>query len=74
MGLTPCGWFHIERLRLNRPQLIALRQARQMERLLQSEAAQVQDINSQLRKRIRELEAELIELRNTIASLSTNPR
>ena len=73
-GLTPRGWFHIERLHLNRPQLIALRQARQMERLLQSETARAQDINIQLRKRIRELEAELIELRNTIASLSTNPR
>jgi len=70
VGLTSRGRFHSERLHLNRPQLIERRRARQMERLLQNEVAQAQDINAQLRKHVRGLEAELIELRDTIARLS----
>lgn len=70
IGLTPRGWFHIDRLHLNRPQLIALRQLSRTEQPLQKEVAQAQDMNAQLQKRIRELETELAELREIIAALS----
>ncbi len=69
-GLTPRGWFHIDRLHLNRSQLVALRQLRQTERLLQRELAQAQAIKTELQKRIRELETELAELREIIARLT----
>jgi hypothetical protein len=70
VGLTPRGWFHIERLHLNRPQLIELRQLRQAEKLLQREFVQAQDIKAQLQKRIRDLETEVAELREIIARLT----
>jgi len=69
-GLTPRGWFHIDRLHLNRPQLIALRQLRRTEQSLQREVIQAQDINVRLQKRIYELEIELAELRKIIAGLA----
>jgi len=53
--LTPTGAFHIRRLRLNRPQLVALRQARR--RTTQNVA------------RLNELETQVIAFRREIASL-----
>ncbi len=70
VGLTPRACFHIDRLRLNRPQLIDLRQLRLTEQSLQKEIVQARDIKTQLQKRIRELETELAELREVIARLT----
>ena len=70
IGLTPRGWFHIDRLHLNRPQLLDLRQLRQTEQSLQRELAQAQDIRTKLQKRIRALETEVAELREIIARLT----
>ncbi len=70
VGLTPRGWFHIDRLRLNRPQLIDLRQLRRAEHSLRREVVQAQDIKTKLQERIRELETELAELREMIARLT----
>jgi hypothetical protein len=53
--LTPTGAFHIRRLRLNRPQLVALRQARR--RAAHNIA------------RLIELETQVVELRREIVSL-----
>jgi len=55
--LTPTGAFHIRRLRLNRPQLVALRQARR--RATQNSA------------RLTELETQIVEFRREIASLES---
>jgi hypothetical protein len=59
VALTETGAFHLERLRLNRPPLIALRRARlEVARLRDNvEAAQVAQV--QLRERIAALEADL---------------
>ncbi len=70
VGLTPRGWFHIDRLHLNRPLLIELRRFRHAEQLLYQELEQVQTINAQLQKRIWALEIELAELRELIVRLS----
>jgi HNH endonuclease len=53
--LTPTGAFHIRRLRLNRPQLVALRQAHR--RATQHTA------------RLTELETQIVEFRREIAAL-----
>jgi hypothetical protein len=70
VGLTPRGWFHIDRLHLNRPQLIDLRRLCKTEQSLQREVVQAQDIKTQLQERVRELETELAELRKVIARLT----
>ncbi|MEJ5309800.1 MAG: HNH endonuclease signature motif containing protein [Anaerolineae bacterium] len=70
VGLTPRGWFHIDRLRLNRPLLVELRRIRHAEQLLRQELDQAQTINAQMLKRIWALEIELAELRELIARLS----
>jgi hypothetical protein len=55
--LTPTGAFHIRRLRLNRPQLVALRQARRRA---------TQNIT-----RLTALETQVVELRREIVSLES---
>jgi len=54
--LTPTGAFHIRRMRLNRPQLVALRQARRRA--------------SQNIARLTELETHVIEVRQELVSLA----
>ena len=70
VGLTPRGWFHIERLHLNRPQLVELRRLRQTEQILRRDIALAQESRIRLQKRISELEAEAARLREIIARLS----
>jgi Restriction endonuclease len=53
--LTPTGAFHIRRLRLNRPQLVALRQAHRRA--------------THNRARLTELETQIVEFRREIVSL-----
>jgi len=69
VGLTPRGWFHIDRLHLNRSQLIDLRQLHRTKQSLQKEIVQAQDIRVKLQERIYELETELAELRRVITRL-----
>jgi hypothetical protein len=58
-ALTETGVFHIERLRLNRPPLVALRRARQKMVQLLRELTAAQEEQTQLRERIASLEKEL---------------
>jgi HNH endonuclease len=69
-GLTQRGWFHIQWLHLNRPQLVELRQHRLRTRSLQGLLEDTQMINRQLRLRIVELEAEINRLQTLIKSLT----
>ena len=73
MGLTSRGWFHIHRLHLNRPQLVEVRQFLQVNQPLQRALVQAQDVQAQLRTRIRDLEAEVAELQKLIALLTGAP-
>jgi len=70
VGSTPRGWFHIDRLHLNRPLLIESRRLRHVEQLLRQDLEQSQTINAQLQQCIWALEIELAELRELIARLS----
>ena len=69
-GITPRGWFHINRLHLNRPQLIIWRQNWQRYRRMEDALSQSEQITIQLQQRIRELEQEAVFLRQQIAILT----
>lgn len=68
-GLTPRGWFHIQWLHLNRPQLIAWRQKQQHIAELQQSIAQSETTQQKLRERIRALEQEVANLQELITRL-----
>ena len=61
VGLAAEGEFFVQRLRLNRPQLVAYRRARQVEARLAAELAAS-------RRRIEELERAVIDLRGALES------
>ena len=68
-ALTETGAFHVARLRLNRPPLVVLRQARQANVRLREELAAAQADQAQLQERIRALEGELEGLLARLARL-----
>jgi hypothetical protein len=68
-GLTERGWFHIQRLHLNRSQLVETRGLRRMERTLRDELAQAQEAQDRLRQENLALRAEIARLREAILKL-----
>lgn len=68
-GLTPRGWFHIDWLHLNRPQLVALRQRQAIYQRTQNLIEEMRQINRQLRERIALQVEELDALRQEIRRL-----
>lgn len=62
VALTATGAFHIGRLRLNRPPLVALRRARQRTLQVQHTFADAQEELTQLRARVSLLEEELAKV------------
>lgn len=71
-GLTPRGWFHIEWLHLNRPQLIAMRRKQAIYQRTQSLIEDLQQINQQLRELVASQEQELAILREKVRRLMGN--
>lgn len=69
-ALTETGRFHIERLRLNRPPLVALRRARRETEDLRRDLITAQEEQSRLRDRIGMLERELEGVLEQILRLS----
>lgn len=69
-GLTKRGWFHIQWLHLNRPQLVALRQQRIERRQLLNDLIQAEATNRELTQRVRLLEQEIRQLLALIRRLS----
>ncbi len=70
IGLTKRGWFHIQRLRLNRAQLIKLRLRRAEGQQLRQTLESNQQANAQLREYVRKLEQETERLLQIIAELT----
>lgn len=68
-ALTETGAFHIERLRLNRPPLVALRRTRQEGTRLRRELAAAREEQARLRERIVSLEREIEEVLTQLARL-----
>jgi hypothetical protein len=69
-GLTPRGWFHLEWLHLNRPQLVALRQKQALYQRAQVLIEETQQINRQLQTLIAAQEKELEILRDQVRRLT----
>jgi hypothetical protein len=69
VALTATGAFHLDRLRLNRPPLLALRRARRDVAHLRQTLANAQAEQAQLRERIAALERTLQEVLAQIARL-----
>ncbi len=69
VALTATGAFHLDRLRLNRPPLIALRLSRQEITRLRAALAVAQAEHAQLRERIAGLERDLQDVLAQIARL-----
>lgn len=70
IGLTKRGWFHIQRLRLNRAQLIELRLQRAEEQRLRRILEQNEQAIAQLRAYVQELEQEIDRLQQIIIDLT----
>ena len=70
IGLTKRGWFHIQRLRLNRAPLVELRLQRAAEQHLRQTLEYNQQANIRLREYVHELEREIVRLLQTIAELT----
>ncbi len=71
-GLTPRGWFHIDWLHLNRPQLIAMRQKQAIYQRSQLLVEEIQQINHGLRELIASQKQELDTLREKVRRLTGN--
>lgn len=69
-GLTPQGWFHIEWLHLNRPQLIMVRQRQVVYQRTQLFLEEMQQINRQLQGQIATQKRELDFLRERVRRLT----
>ena len=69
VALTETGAFHIERLQLNRPPLVALRRARQDGAKLRRDLATAKDEQARWREQIASLEVELGEVLSQLARL-----
>ena len=70
IGLTKRGWFHIQRLRLNRAQLIELRLQRAEEQRLRQTLEHNQRADARLREYVRKLEQKTERLLQIIAELT----
>ncbi len=70
IGLTKRGWFHIQRLRLNRAQLIELRLQREEVQRLHQVLEHSQQAQIRLQEYVRELEQEIERLLEIIAELT----
>jgi hypothetical protein len=69
VALTATGTFHLDRLRLNRPPLLALRRARRDAAQLRQALADAQAEQAQLRERMATLESALQDVLAQIARL-----
>jgi len=69
VALTETGAFHMERLQLNRPPLIALRRTRHEVAFLRDGLKAAQDEQTQLRQRVGTLEQALEDVLNQLARL-----
>lgn len=68
-ALTETGTFHLDRLRLNRPPLVALRRARRQTMQLHRQSTAAREERIRLQSRIASLERELEEVLQQLARL-----
>lgn len=69
IGLTSRGWFHLQQLNLNRPQLVEMRLWARLVRAQKEDLARAHEIEAKLRGENDVLQEENAKLRSTIDSL-----
>jgi hypothetical protein len=69
IGLTPRGWFHIQRLHLNRPQLVELRYLHRVLQAQKADLSRAQEAEARLRRENDALQIEIARLRAAVAAL-----
>lgn len=69
VGITPRGWLHIQRLHLNRPQLIAMRHMQRIMAAQEDELTRARETGARLRQENIALQSEIVRLRATIVEL-----
>lgn len=69
VGVTPRGWFHIQRLHLNRAQLIEMRHLHLLMQAQQDELIRSRDAEARLRRENSALQAEITRLRAAMIEL-----
>lgn len=69
LGLTPRGWFHIQRLHLNRVQLIELRHLHRMIQTQKDELIRAREAEVRLRQENSALQRDLAHLRTVMVEL-----
>lgn len=69
LGLTPRGWFHIQRLHLNRLQLIEMRHLHRAEQTQKNELTRAREAEARLRQENSALLDEIARLRTAMIEL-----
>jgi hypothetical protein len=69
LGLTPRGWFHIQRLHLNRAQLIEMRHLFRAMQAQKDELTRAREAEARLRQENSALQGDIARLRATIVEL-----
>lgn len=67
IGLTARGWFHIQRLHLNRPQLVEMRRLHRLMQEQRAELVRTREAEMRLRVENDKLQDEIARLRATLA-------
>lgn len=69
VGLTSRGWFHIQRLHLNRPQLVDRRHLHHVLHAQRADLSRARQAEARLRRENGALESEIVRLRAAMAAL-----
>lgn len=69
LGLTARGWFHIQRLHLNRSQLIEMRHLHRVIQAQKSELIRAREAEARLQKENNALQGEITRLRIAVIDL-----
>lgn len=69
IGLTPRGWFHIQRLHLNRPQLVELRHLHNALQAQKADLSRARKAEAHLRRENEVLQREIARLRAAVSAL-----
>ncbi len=69
LGLSSRGWFHVQRLHLNRPQLVEVRNLRHVLQAHRDELARTREAEERLRREIDSLQGEIARLRSAMTDL-----
>jgi hypothetical protein len=70
VGITPRGWFHIQRLHLNRTQLVEMRRLHRVTRAQEDELLQARQSEARLREENSALQEEIARLRTAMVELA----